>query len=378
MAMDIKFSGTVSLSGYVQPTTNELNINQLRNRTDYFRFYSGDSLVAYNNLTTDTWYKLEIDINAIKNLVGAQSWNGSRSGMVLARESEGTISIKNLTFANKYDLSDYAYSSVTNFDDAEYNTDEWYSKSTRNIDGIGLYATEDANGNGFLYFDGVGQNSVFGTKQKHKNFELSFDVYGAKTDNSIAINGANSDKTSDLRISFGNGTGSVSDRVNSDGAISDAVNVLLYQDGANSSVTRVRIYDTGTAIASVAVPTKYGVFSNGYTGKNCRIKIKVSEGKVSVSIKHVDEKNYTTLIDQYSMKDPTMTGYVILRGYGNQFTQNRTVHQSTHCKIDNIVLGDLTNLMSVSNTPNRLNPPNEVIYTPRDNDYLNYPTQTAK
>lgn len=377
MAMDIKFSGTVSLSGYVQPTKDSLNINQLRTRTDYFRFYNGDSLVAYNNLAIDTWYKLEIDINAIKNFVGEQSWNGTRSGMVFARESAGTISIKNLTFVDKYDLTGYKYSSVTNFDDAEYNTDEWYSKSTRNTDGIGLYATEEASGNGFLYFDGAAINSTFGTKQKHKNFELSFDVYGAKTDNSAAINGANSDKTSDLRISFGNGTGSVSDRINTDAAISNSVNVVLYQDGANSSVTRVRIYDTGTAIASVKVPTKYGVFSNGYSGKNCRIMVKVSDGKVSVSIKHVDEKNYTTLIDQYSMKDSTMTGYVIFRGYGNQFTQNRTVHQSTHCKIDNIVLGDLTTAMSVPNTPNSLNPPDEVVYTPRDNDYLNYPTQTA-
>lgn len=381
MTMDIKFGGAVSLSGYVQPTKNELNVNQLRTRTDYFRFYSGNNLVAYNNLAIDTWYTLEIDINAIKNLVGAQAWNGSRSGVVLSRESEGTISVKNLAFMDKYDLSSYAYSSVTNFDEAKYNTDEWYWKSTRDTDGVGLYATEDAGGNGFLYFDGAATNSTFGTQQKHRNFELSFDVYGAKTDNSVAANGAPSKPTSDLRISFGNGTGSVSDRISGDSAISDSVNLRIYQNGA--AKTGIQIYDTGSLTMTVSpIPEKYGFFSSGYTGKNCRIKIRVSDGKVSVYIKHVDEKKYTTLINQYSMKDPTMEGYVILRGYCNRDyskqLDDRTEYQSTHCKIDNIVLGNLTTSMSVSNTPNSLNPPAEVVYTPRDKEYLNYPTTTAQ
>ena len=376
LTMDIKFGGTVSLSGYVQPTKDSLNVNQLRTQADYFRFYSGNSLVSYNALVTDTWYKLEIDINAIKNLVGAQSWNGSRSGIVFARENAGTISVKNVVIADKYDLTGYAYSSVTNFDDAEYNTNEWYWKSARNTDGVGLYADEDANGNGFLNFDGVGQNSVFGTKQTHKNFELSFDVFDAKTTDAAAINGVNSDATSDLRISFGNGSGSVSDRISGDDAISDAVNVLFYQADSGTT-TRVRIYDTGTAVASVVLPAKYGFFTNGYVGEKCRVKITVNSGTVSVAVKHVNEKEWTTLINSYSMKDGSMSGYVIFRGYGNQFTSNRTVHQSTHCKIDNIVLGDLTSSLVITDAPNALTPPSEYVYTPRDNEYLNYPINTA-
>lgn len=376
LSMDVKFGETVSLSGYVYPSKDSLNLNQLRTRTDYFRFYSGNTLVSYNQLVTDTWYKLEIDINAVKNFVGEQSWNGTRSGMVFARESAGTISIKNLTFADKYDLTGYKYSSVTNFDDAEYNTNEWYWKSSRNTDGVGLYADEDASGNGFLNFDGAAANSVFGTKQKHKNFELSFDVYGAKTDTSAAINGVDSDATSHLRITFGDGRGSISDRIVTDDSFLNAVTVYFYRTDGGAT-TRARIVDKGAYQPSVAISAKYAFFSNGYSGEKCRVKITVNGGQVSVYIKHVNEKNYTTLINSYTMNDTSMEGYVVFRGYGNQFTPDRTMHESTHCKVDNIVLGNLTTAMSISNTPNTLTPPAEYVYTPRDKDYLNYPTTTA-
>lgn len=375
MAMDIKFGESVSLSGYVYPNTNTLNLNHLRTNTDYIRFYSANTLVAYSNLKVDTWYRVEFDINAIKNVVGEQTTHADRSDLALSRETEGTISLKNFAFENKYDTTGYKYTSVTDFDDAEYNTSEWHWVSTRNTDGVGLYADVAQNGNGYLNFDGVGQNAMFGTKQAHKNFELSFDVFDAKTTQTVAPNGELSAPTSHLRITFGNGEGSVSDHVSSDSSFLNDVTVWFYQSD-NGTSTRVRAYEGGYA-TSKTLPEKYAFFTQNYAGEDCRVKITVNLGKVTVGIKHVTEKTYTTVYE-YTMKDANRQGFVVLRGYGNQFTADRTIHESSHFKIDNIVLGDLSQTHSVGNTPNTVTPPPETEYTPKDDSYLDYPNQTAK
>lgn len=379
ITMDIKFGRSVSLSGYIQSGEELISLSTIRNKTQFFNFYSGNTPVAYSSLVTDTWYKLEIDIHAIKNFAGSQVTTSGRSSFVIARHSVGTISLKNVSFPEKYDTEGYKYSSISRFDDATFNTAEWYWKSASNTDGVGLYADKDTDGNGFLYFDGAAQGATFGTKQTHKNFELSFDIYDAKTDSSVAINGVNSAATDYLRISFGqNSIGgeakSVDELTHPTQAESNAVNLFIYKSGSD---TRVRFYDTGTYGNSTLVPAKYSFFGTGYSGERCRLKLRVENGVCSVYVKHVNEKEWTTLIASYAMKTPSMEGYVIFRGYGNQFDPNRTVHSSTHCKVDNIVLGDLTNSFSIPNTPNTVTPPAEYSYTPRNDDDLKYPYNSA-
>jgi hypothetical protein len=78
------------------------------------------------------------------------------------------------------------------------------------------------------------------------------------------------------------------------------------------------------------------------------------------------------------MKDASRQGFVVFRGYGTQHTANRTIYESSHFKIDNIVLGDLSQAHSVGNTPNTVTPPPETEYTPKDDSYLDYPNKTAR
>ena len=393
--MDIKFGGTVSLAGFAQSTTGSLDLNTIRNNKDYFRFYNGDTLLDYNDLTTDVWYQLEIDIHAIKNITGGQGWNSGNSSLVLARESAGTISVKGVSFPYKYDEYDYStkgyqYFSMTNFDDASFNVNEWYLNSTRNTDGVGLYADEETSGNGCLNFDGAAINSVFGTKQQHQNFELSFDIYGAKTSNANAPTGVSSAATSELRILFGDSSLNYTD--DSDSALNKSMGVFIGRNMAGTS-TDVIIFDHGQYENynddpskplgyGASLPIKYGFFSNGYSGGPCRIKITVNDNKISVFVKYVYEKEYTTVIDSFNPHDTysgrtIYAGYVLFQGYGNQFTSDREIHRSSHYKIDNVVLGDLTSSMLIQYSPAVLNPPAEYNYTPRNVSDIEQPYNTA-
>lgn len=100
MQMDIKFDDTVSLSGYL--SGSGANLNTYRANTTYFRFYdeSGNA-VAYADLAAGTWYRLVLDIDAIKSGIGTQSTSGTEPNIKFARESAGTISVKNVQFVDK-------------------------------------------------------------------------------------------------------------------------------------------------------------------------------------------------------------------------------------------------------------------------------------
>ncbi|MBQ9482315.1 MAG: hypothetical protein IJU84_09135, partial [Clostridia bacterium] len=99
MRMNIKFDDTVSLSGYL--SGSGANLNTYRGNTTYFRFFNENGeAVSYSDLEAGTWYRLDLDIDAIKTGIGAQSTAaGAEPNIKFARESAGTISVKNVQFA---------------------------------------------------------------------------------------------------------------------------------------------------------------------------------------------------------------------------------------------------------------------------------------
>lgn len=104
MSMNIKFDDTVSLSGYI--SGNNANLNTYRANKTYFRFYDlNGNAVDYANLVAGTWYRLVMDIDAIKTGIATQEWqnDGANSTIKFARESAGTISVKNVQFIDKAD-----------------------------------------------------------------------------------------------------------------------------------------------------------------------------------------------------------------------------------------------------------------------------------
>ena len=106
MSMDINFGDSVSLSGYLSGSS--ANLNTYRANPTFFRFYGADGkMVAYANLQANTWYRLDLDIDAIKTGIGEQSWKneGKETSICFAREDSapGTLSIKNLRFVDAYE-----------------------------------------------------------------------------------------------------------------------------------------------------------------------------------------------------------------------------------------------------------------------------------
>ena len=104
MRMEIKFGTSVSLSGYIGTSNNDLN--NYRADARYFRFYDENgNAVAYSDLSAETWYTLDLDIDAIST-IEEQGWQneGANSTLKFARESEGTISVKNVEFVDKNEM----------------------------------------------------------------------------------------------------------------------------------------------------------------------------------------------------------------------------------------------------------------------------------
>ena len=104
MSMDINFGDSVSLSGYLSGSS--ANLNTYRADTSYFRFYDADGkMIAYANLQANTWYRLDLDIDAIKTGIGEQTTSGTEPSIKFARESDGTLSIKNVRFIIAQDVA---------------------------------------------------------------------------------------------------------------------------------------------------------------------------------------------------------------------------------------------------------------------------------
>lgn len=185
MQMDIKFGGSVSLSGYLSGSS--ANLNSYRANTTYFRFYdTNGNQVLYSELVAETWYRIILDIDAIKTGIGAQAiHNTNYSSIYFARESAGTISLKNVEFVDNLIIFkdakaenavysyyegdtlitriDYGSSYKTPFSDTIANA---YIDAQNNLTGKVLRFDVKFTGgyttyNGFIYQNGANYGNVY-------------------------------------------------------------------------------------------------------------------------------------------------------------------------------------------------------------------------
>ena len=111
MTFDVKFTGSGTYQGFISWGSNAATYmsNSIRGNRKYVRFYNAEgnevTYDATNGVPTDVWYKMVVDIDAIKNDGGSQIINGSGASTGLSlrfwKNVSGTMSIKNVKFVDK-------------------------------------------------------------------------------------------------------------------------------------------------------------------------------------------------------------------------------------------------------------------------------------
>ena len=291
------------------------------------------------------------------------------------------VSIKNEYYAKpqtpKYSFAD--------FDEGDFNTEEWFLFSTRvGADGDGLVAK-----NGKLSFDMAGQNSSFSTRHKYSNFELQFDISGAKNTPSIS---PTSGKVQGCSYWFAIAWGMQGDNVAGSAINYSYVTDLIRFDHSTNNETYGKHpgdegYDvrrgskTGVSFSSktagsksTSLPEKYSFFAEDFTD-TVRIKIRMIDGEFYLGMKLDSEVEYTEILTYQYPNGICPYGFISLRGEGNQFTPAFKQLEKGSCyDLDNISLFNYDNkpvLVSVDYNTNRLTAPGDFDYKdPYTDDYL--------
>jgi len=281
------------------------------------------------------------------------------------------VEVSNLIARNEYyDKPETPRVTVANFDTKEYNTEEWYIRSSTVNNGQGVIIDDNeytgdgqkvaradsAMGNGILRFQGSGQNSCIISRHKYSNFEFQFDVFDVK--NQTTDHGDGRKNTASAWLSFSWGSAGDNCEIVAFEGYSAAKYVLYFgesMDGDTSSATfgdrtytGVRLAAPGgvnlsRAISGVNAPEAlregYDFLNKGYDGKNVRISVKMVDGLLTVGVKHVDEIEFHEVLT-YRFYDGVPTGYVCIRGEGNNnATATKDIYvRGGYYSIDNILL----------------------------------------
>ena len=253
-------------------------------------------------------------------------------------------SVSDLTILNEYYASpENPGVTIADFSNNEFNVKEWYLHSTR-CAGSGLIVGEEK-----LKFDGSGQNTYFATRAKYSNFELELDMSDVRN---YAVKDAQGQITSAslwFGLEFGR-DGESAEACYELGNLKDSC--FFYMEagvnavtGERSSTTSAILVDHGSYKQSVSVPEKYAMFNAEFQG-TVRLKFAVKDGKFAFFMRLLSESEWTKVYEYEFAGGYTPTGYVGLRGEGNQYVASRTMKSASFYDIDNIVL---TNYDAVPN-----------------------------
>lgn len=337
------------------------------------------TLAAERSLTAETAANLAIDINVSgsgkmtlelngetiyssvqENEVSAEGFiSFVQDGIKSLSSSEKTeIYIKDLNILNQYyDRPETPLTVRANFAGNEFNTEEWHMLSRAAAPGGGIFVDNEA-----LKFNGSGQGGFFGTNFKYSNFVLEYDLFDVKNTPTVESDGRINSASMWQGVVFGI-EGDISATMGRD----DNRDCLVYFSGdinaetgeRSSNVTKLGFLEKGKyRTTSVILPDKYSMFTEGFTDK-VRVRLAVSDGKMTVSLKLTDEYDFTEIYSYEFENGYTPSGYVSLHGEGNQFIAGRTMYCASYFTLDNIriVNYDLKpNVVKVGFTSNVLKP----------------------
>ena len=232
-----------------------------------------------------------------------------------------------------YDTPTAPRESLATFDNDEFNKNEWYVFNRR-VNGSRGIVVED----GVLFFDGAGETSMFSTKHIYSNFELIFDVYGAK--NTPDENGPFG-ASNVLCIAFGDGFAAYDENP------SPVKNGTFFAfDAGRDEETGKRNRDTYAYISFDGkntevirdIPAKYGFFNEDFDPTTkVRICITVIDGVLEIKMKLATEIEYETIYTHVYPNYYTPSGCIRLMANHNNLRYVK-YNMPTNLKVDDIRL----------------------------------------
>lgn len=315
----------------------------------------------------------------------------SSTGNLTSSSKYIDLSVKDvLVFNSYYDKPESPLFSTVNFDAEEFNANEWYINSTSVSGGSGVLME-----NGALHFNGSGQNSTFTNRFKHSNFEFQFEIFGARNDPNILSDGRISCASQYLGVNWGldgdsaEGVGA-GYQCESFLYFDAPVDLTFVDDGNGNEVygehfgertggTRMWFMrqSVGYIEKGLIIPEKYGFFNKDFDPETrVKIRIRVIDGVLTVGMKLADELNYTDIYSYTYPLNIVSTGYISIRGEGNQYvpsTYKKYVH-GTDFYIDDVTIVNFDknpNVIDVEYKSNRTVPIPDFMYVdPYTDDYL--------
>ena len=324
------------------------------------------------NIVVSSSGRITLNVNnsvyssAKDNEVNATGYLGFvQDGVKDILSSEKTeIYIKDINIVNEfYDRPETPLTMRADFSNSEFNTEEWHLQSRAAVPGGGLFVADD-----MLKFSGSGQGAFYGTNYKYSNFVLEYDVFDAKNYATIESDGWVNTASLWQGVCFGI-PGDISSTYGRD----DNRDCLVYFSAGINATTGERTSDKtylgflerGKYVTtSIVLPDKYSFFKPGFED-TVRVRLSIIDGVMKVSVKLVDEYNFTEIYSYEFANAYTPTGYVSLHGEGNQFVTGRTTYSASYFNLDNIEITNYDykpNVVTVGFTTNVLKPLGDYAY----------------
>lgn len=259
---------------------------------------------------------------------------------------------------------------LAKFTGDEFNANEWALHPSNIGGGSGIVAMD-----GYLRFEGAGQNAAIAPQFVYSNFELQLDFFDMKNTLTTHSNGTPITPSHWFQISWGTEAASAYAAA----ASYDAEYALIFETGidldpnsptylqrpAGNSLS-VHFYHDGWKGAT-PIPAKYAFNDPSFDPETVvQIRLVNVDGTATLYMKLTTETEWTE-IWKYSYENGVMPlGYIVMRGEGNQYTGNANkYYQGSWYSLDNIMIKNYDenpNLITVTFESNRIPPVPDYAY----------------
>ncbi len=304
----------------------------------------------------------------------------SSTGEWTDEENYVVAKIHEMTAYNEFDSKPEApLLSIANFDNNEFNTNEWTIANFMVPNHRGIVAENNA-----LRFDGVCCYGTFGTMHRYSNFELQFDVFDVRNKAYVDDAGNKVGASYWLMASWGR-TGEDGFAVAANQSFTYAVvfdfPLNMDENDPNKGERRsdrsmvVGFYAKGENYVQYTIPEKFAFMAPEFE-ERVRVKMTNVDGKFVLSMKLVEEAEYTDIFVYEYPNGLMPEGFIALRGGSNRWVPNlwNNVQNFSEYTLDNIMLKNMDNnpnAIEVDYQSNRLTfVPDYIYYDHYTDDYL--------
>ena len=298
----------------------------------------------------------------------------SASGGWTDEENYVKATVKNFVAYNEYYAKpESPLQILADFSNEEFNVNEW-TVATSNISGGSGIICKD----GYLRYEGAGQNAAIGAQFKYSNFELQLDFFDMKNTLTTHTNGTPITPSQWFQISWGTDAASAYAAASYYGAEYQLIfetgldtdpNSPTYLQRPAGGGLSVHFYHNGWKGAT-PIPAKYAFNSPSFDPETVvQIRLVNVDGSAILYMKLETETEWTE-IWRYTYENGVMpVGYIVMRGEGNQYTDTRNqFYMGSWYSLDNIMIKNYDktpNLIKVTFESNRIPPVPDYNYESR-------------